>query len=119
MDTQTVETIVRAAQVAHEANRAYCASIGDNSQPAWEDAPDWQRRSAVHGVRFHMDNPDAGPSASHDNWLAEKRRDGWVYGPVKNPEKKEHPCMVPHEELPEEQRRKDALFIGVVRALVS
>jgi len=26
------------AKVCHEANRAYCESIGDNSQLSWEDA---------------------------------------------------------------------------------
>ena len=34
------------ARVAHEINRAYCASLGDTSQPAWEDAPEWQQQSA-------------------------------------------------------------------------
>jgi hypothetical protein len=105
------------AKVCHEANRTYCQSIGDNSQPAWEDAPEWQRTSAINGVGFSLANPDAPPSASHDSWLEEKRAAGWKFGPVKNPECKEHPCFVSYEELPLEQRRKDALFQAVVRAL--
>ena len=32
--------------------------------------------------------------------------------------KKEHPCFVPYEELPTEQKAKDFLFRGVVHALV-
>ncbi len=39
------------ARVAHEVNRAYCQALGDNSQPAWEDAPQWQRDSAMLGVK--------------------------------------------------------------------
>jgi hypothetical protein len=105
------------ARVAHEANRAYCAALGDDSQPAWEDAPEWQRTSAVNGVRYHLENPNAQPWDSHENWYAEKVADGWTYGPVKNPDKKEHPCMVPYNELPFEQRLKDQLFISVVRGL--
>lgn len=105
------------ARVAHEVNRAYCRSIGDMSQPSWEDAPDWQRSSAINGVVFTLANPEAPPSASHESWLAEKRAAGWSYGPVKDPEKKEHPCFVPYEALPPEQRTKDYLFQGVVRAL--
>ena len=54
------------ATVAHELNKAYCESIGDNSQPTWEDAPEWQKSSAVNGVKFHLENPDASPSAIHD-----------------------------------------------------
>ncbi len=107
---------VSIAQICHEANRAYCATIGDFSQPSWANAPDWQKNSAINGVNFHLDNPDALPSQSHDNWLAEKVADGWKYGPVKDPAKKEHPCCVPYDQLPPEQRRKDALFIAVVNA---
>jgi hypothetical protein len=110
-------TVEQVARVCHEANRAYCASIGDLSQPSWDDAPDWQRESAKNGVRFHRENPLANPIDSHENWLREKVENGWVCGSVKDPEKKEHPCMVPYHELPVEQRRKDSLFIAVVRAL--
>lgn len=105
------------AQVAHEINQAYCEALGDTSQPAWDDAPDWQRDSAVNGVEFHLANPDASPSASHDNWLKQKLAEGWTYGEVKDPEKREHPCCVPYEELPVEQRAKDYLFRQVVHSL--
>lgn len=105
------------AKVAHEANRAYCQTIGDNSQPAWEDAPEWQRQSAIKGVEFHLANPNAGASNSHDCWLAEKRAAGWQYGPVKDPEKKQHPCFVPFEALPAEQQLKDYVFRGVVHSM--
>lgn len=105
------------ARVAHEVNRAYCQAIGDNSQPAWEDAPDWQRESAEAGVQFHLANPEAGPDHSHNSWLAQKKADGWRYGPVKNPDAKEHPCFVPYDDLPTEQKAKDFLFRGVVHAL--
>jgi len=105
------------AKVCHEANRAYCETLGDFSQPAWADAPDWQQTSAINGVQFHLDNPTAGDSASHDNWLAEKKAAGWKYGPVKNPEDKEHPCFVPFDQLPPEQQAKDSLFRAVVHAL--
>ena len=104
------------AKVCHNVNKAYCESIGDNSQPAWEDAPDWQKQSAIKGVEFHQSNPNSKPSDSHNSWLAEKVANGWVYGPVKDADKKEHPCMVPYEELPKEQQTKDALFIAVVRS---
>jgi len=111
----TFENIVEVvAKECHEANRRYCASIDDFPLPAWEDAPDWQRRSAINGVKFHCDNPGASASASHENWLKEKADDGWKYGPKKDPEKKEHPCFVPYGRLPQEQRNKDTLFISVI-----
>lgn len=105
------------ARVCHEVNKAYCESIGDFSQPNWDEAPEWQRSSAVNGVQFHLDNPDAPPSASHDSWLKQKEEEGWKYGPVKNHETKEHPCFVPYEQLPAEQKAKDFLFKQVVHSL--
>ena len=105
------------ARVAHEINRAYCASLGDTSQPAWEDAPEWQKNSALVGVDMHLAKPDATPEQSHESWLAQKLAEGWKHGPVKDAEKKEHPCCVPYADLPAEQKAKDYLFRGVVHAL--
>ena len=105
------------AKAAHELNKAYCESIGDNSQPNWEDAPEWQKSSAINGVQFHLDNPDATPSASHISWLKQKKEEGWKYGEVKNAETKEHPCFVPYEQLPNEQKAKDYIFRQTIHSL--
>ena len=113
MTDQQIEACARAA---HEANRAYCIAIGDETrQPAWEDAPDWHRTSVINGVKGVL--AGNGPEQSHESWLAEKRRTGWKYGPVKDPDKKEHPCFLPYAELPPEQQKKDHLFILVVLAM--
>lgn len=106
------------ARICHEANRAYCITLGDNSQLTWDDAPEWQRTSALNGVKFHISNPDAKASHSHECWLKEKRANGWKFGPVKDSIKKEHPCIVPFSELPQEQRIKDYLFKSIVHAFV-
>lgn len=115
-------TVEQIARIAHETNRAYCAVLGDMSQPAWGDATDWQRQSAIKGVEFHLAAHARGeapaPSASHESWLAEKRVAGWTYGPVKDADKKQHPCFIPYVELPVEQRIKDYLFGNVVAAFV-
>lgn len=105
------------AAIAHAINLAYCQSLGDNSQPEWADAPDWQKQSALYGVEMHLANPDATPEQSHKSWLKQKLADGWKYGKVKDADKKEHPCCVPYDELPPEQKAKDYLFRGVVHAL--
>lgn len=109
MDATTI------ARVCHEANRAWCEAHGDFSQLGWDDAADWQRESALEGVGHALGG--ATPEELHELWCASKRAGGWTYGPRKNDEVKEHPCLVPYDELPEEQRLKDALFGGIVRAL--
>ena len=105
------------AKVAHEINRAFCLAIGDTSQPTWEDAPDWQKNSAIAGVKIHMLNPDLTPQESHAAWLEHKVKDGWVYGPEKDSEKKTHPCVIAYEDLPLEQKAKDYLFKQVIHSL--
>ncbi len=106
------------ARTCHEVNREYCRSLGDLSQPSWEGAPDWQRLSARAGVRAILEDPTTTPEQSHEGWLALKKADGWVYGPVKNPDRKEHPCMLPYAELSLDQRLKDSLFGAVVRSFI-
>ncbi len=104
------------ARICHEANRAYCESIDDYSQNPWESAAPWQRESAVKGVEYRMDNPDAPHDAQHNAWSADKLAAGWTWGAVKDEAKKEHPCLVFYSELPVEQRLKDYLFQAIVSA---
>ena len=111
-------TVQDIARVAHQINGSYCAAIGDPSQLSWQDAPQWQKDSAIAGVKFHLDNPNATVMASHESWMEQKRQDGWSYGPLKDVTKKEHPCFMPYEDLPAEQRVKDYLFISVVHSLL-
>lgn len=114
MEDSKIEAIARAT---HEANRAYCIAIGDTSQLPWDNAPDWQRSSAVNGVRGALAGNT--PEQSHESWLAEKAATGWKYGPVKDPEAKQHPCFVPYAELPPAQRAKDEVFVTVARVMAS
>lgn len=108
------------ASTAHTINKMYCEALGDMSQPEWENAPEWQKQSARNGVLFLIDNKEAPLSASHDSWMKEKVDAGWVYGDVKDPDKKEHPCIVPYDDLPAHQKFKDLLFrLSVVSTLSS
>lgn len=116
MKTFTDSEIVLAARAAHEVNLVYCAALGDNSQVPWAEAPEWQRISAIKGVQGVIAGNT--PEQSHESWLREKRETGWKYGPVKDAEKKEHPCFVPYAELPPGQRYKDTLFVTTVRGVL-
>lgn len=105
------------AKCCHESNRVWCQANGDDTQKHWQDAEQWQRDSAIKGVEFKLSNPDAGHDAQHNSWMKEKIDQGWVYGEIKDAEKKTHPCIVPFEQLPEFQQKKDALFCAIVDAL--
>ena len=111
-ENQRIENI---AYVCHQVNKAYCESLGDDSHLDWEEAPDWQKESAIKGVKFHLRQPST-PEESHESWMKEKTENGWVYGEEKDPKKKTHPSLRPYEELPVTERSKDYLFRSVVES---
>lgn len=105
------------AKLCHQANKAYCEGIGDFSQVDWENTSEEVRQSARDGVEFQLGNPMAMDCSSHNNWVQFKCSHGWKYGPVKDEDKKEHPCLIPFEELPLEQQLKDGIFRRLVNTL--
>lgn len=106
------------AHICHDANRALCRTMGNYCNPTWEHAPESQRKCAEAGVKAVLENPSMTAADFHAAWLEYKEREGWAWGPVVSPELKLHPCMVPYEELPEGQRRKDRLFRAIVLACI-
>jgi ryanodine receptor 2 len=44
---------------------------------------------------------------AHEVWARKRLDQGWRYGPQRNDEKKEHPCLVAYEELPESEKDVD------------
>lgn len=107
--------IERIAEAAHEVNRIYCEAIGDLSQVPWNEAPEWQKQSSIRGVKVALGGST--PEQQHEAWLGDKIADGWKYGPVKDADAKTHPCLVNYNMLPEQQKKKDALYIAVVKAM--
>jgi hypothetical protein len=107
------------AKICHQANKAWCEFLNDKSQVDWEKAPDWQKESAINGVKFRLQNPSVTPKDMHDNWLKEKKEQGWKFGMFKDVDKKEHPCMVEYEDLPESQKLKDHIFSNIVKTFIA
>jgi RyR domain len=106
-DEQRIETI---AKCCHEANRAYSEAHGEESL-SWDLA----RESAMDGVKVALNGATA--QEQHEAWCDYKLADGWVYGPVKDPDKKTHPCLVAYVDLPQYQQTKDGLFQAIVFSL--
>lgn len=43
----------------------------------------------------------------HEVWSAGRMADGWTYGEQRDDEHKTHPCLVPYEELSDEEKEYD------------
>jgi len=47
---------------------------------------------------------------THENWSKERIHQGWRWGPERNDRKKEHPCLIPYEKLPESEKENDRII---------
>lgn len=117
MSVATVETIAR---VCHEVNRMVRDCLGEAASASdvpWDELIGELRLSSIDGVEAILEGRVKSPQDSHENWLVQKHAAGWTYGPRRDDGLKTHPCMVPYDQLPLEQRLKDSVFFGIVRAL--
>ena len=55
----------------------------------------------------------------HDVWAEARISQGWKYGKKRDDEKKTHPCLVPYDELPEEEKEYDRkTSIGTLKLIL-
>ncbi len=43
----------------------------------------------------------------HDIWAIGRINEGWTWGPIRNDELKQHPCLIPYADLPESEKEYD------------
>jgi len=57
---------------------------------------------------------------AHDRWAEQRLAEGWRYGRARSDERKEHPCLVPYESLPESEKTFDrTMALESLRVLVA
>lgn len=105
------------ARAAHEAVLLYAVALAEPCAPPWEHLTDAQRVGMVAGVKHAL--AGGSPEDQHNLWMVTRFAEGWTHGPIKDFAAKTSPCLVPYGELPEAQRRKHALFQGVVRSVAA
>lgn len=104
------------AQICHEANRALQIVQADPTNPPsdpWDVTSAEIQASAASGVHIRL-TTGATPEQMHQSWCDLKLATGWTYGSVKNEALREHPCLLPYDQLPPGQQLKDALFSAIV-----
>jgi hypothetical protein len=117
MKAKTKVDFAAVAQVVHEAVRSWQRANNQPAAPAWSRAPKWMKESTLAAVTYRLAHPGAPNSAQHELWVEEKLASGWKRGKIKDGVKKTHPLMIPYDQLPLVERRKDALVSNVIDAL--
>jgi hypothetical protein len=57
---------------------------------------------------------------AHNLWASQRLADGWTYGPHRDDEAKQHPCLVPYENLTDAEREYDRqVTMGTIKAILS
>jgi hypothetical protein len=57
---------------------------------------------------------------THDLWAKQRISEGWIYGPTRNDARKEHPDLVPYNQLSETEKAYDRnTAIQALKAIVA
>lgn len=107
------------ARVVHEAIRAWAIAHAQEPLADWDHAPDWMKESTISSIRFVLEHPSADAGAQHEQWIAQRTAQGWIHGPERNETLKTHPMLIPFEQLPDYEQRKDELITAIVKALAN
>ncbi|WP_019503173.1 RyR domain-containing protein [Pleurocapsa sp. PCC 7319] len=57
---------------------------------------------------------------THEIWAQQRLADGWQYGPQRDDPLKQHPGLVPYENLPDSEKEYDRrIALEVIKALLA
>jgi hypothetical protein len=107
----------RRAKFVYEAARVEAEASNRRIVPEpWMDREAPFREQFVKTIeRICADGYETTPEREHDSWWRAYEAMGWKYGPVRDRERKEHPDMVPYNDLTIDERDKDEIFLELCK----
>ena len=58
--------------------------------------------------------------SAHEVWVRMRAREGWRYGLVRDDRRRQHPCMVAYDDLPDGEKEYDRqMALATLRALTA
>jgi len=102
------------ARLIYEATRI---EAGWSNRPvvpeAWEQRDEKFRKQFIEIVSQYLSMQELpSPEEAHISWMDAYLLMGWQYGETRNPIKKTHPDILPFDQLPKDERDKDAIFLS-------
>lgn len=80
----------------------------------WEDRGQAFREQFIRVLKKYFEEELPTPEEAHDSWMDAYIKMGWKYGAMRDPVRRTHPDMVPFDDLPKDERDKDAIFLSFV-----
>ena len=90
---------------------------------AWNDSKNYLITITLNNMKNYLPKPidvsdvildldltelrEAIAENAHEIWAVDRQAEGWTYGPKRDQDKKETPCMVPYSQLPEKEKEYD------------
>jgi hypothetical protein len=106
------------AETFRRSNRDLAHSIGAKLRRincAIEPMADWD----APVFTFAPEELELLAQLEHERWSTDRLRDGWIYGPVRDVEKKTHPDLLPWDDLSETVREKDREAVRLIPELLA
>lgn len=72
-------------------------------------------KGLIEGTEWALQNPKATPEDNHNCWMDSKIEQGYKYGNKLSVDNKIHPSLVPFNELPLVEQRKDEMDLLMVK----
>lgn len=81
--------------------------IVDGAEPRtdWWFLPEDEQAMTMQAVTALRDAPEISPQQNHERWVEIMLERGWTIGPEVDLDRKEHPFLIPFEELPPAAKR--------------
>lgn len=113
------QKITTLSKIAYDACRAYHMSIGSDTLPTWDNAPDILKETVEDQICAIVSDPHFCPQDHHDAWCQMKSDDGWTQGDIYDEDTKTHPDLKPYGELSSQDRFEDALIHAIVMSYLN
>jgi RyR domain. len=143
MNVDDIEKLAKAIYEDYVKNMIASGNVNALSAVLWKKLPDEFKESNRNAARSFKEKlnsvgydiasadsryPAAGcfdeaiilklAKAEHDRWMNEKLANGWIYAPIRDNAKKHHPMLIPYEELPLEEQKKDICVVSKIIPLL-
>jgi len=116
MSKNSLSKRIEIAKAIYEATRLEAEWSKRSVVPEkWQDRDGKFREQFIRTVQNYlaMDKLPT-PEEAHVNWMKRYLLMGWKYGEKRDQGLKTHPDLVPYDELPKDEKDKDAIFLALI-----